>query len=247
MWLALCDAADSHGVWAVEQLNLGGFPHIELVTTQALLVGSRWTLVSSGSSTSSRLVLADGREIGSSAVEGVLNRIAVIPSPVQSGIRPEDEAYAVQELSALLLAWLDSLRNVLNPAHPSGLCGQIRSTAEWTSLAARAGLATLTYERRVLAFRAPRDPLNVVDTAKVFVFGHAAVGDPAAAGLEASCQVLAAMAGTPLLEVSFVKLGSPYEDRWLFAGASALPELERAGERGIELLSAALLNNPAIR
>lgn len=243
MWLALCDAADRDGVWACEQLNESGFPPIELVTTQSLLVGSQWTLESQGSVTCSQLRIEGGRTIDSSEVEGVLNRIAVIPPLTQSN--SEDGKYAAQEVSAFLLAWLASLSNVLNPPSPGGLCGQLRSMAEWTFLAARAGLRTLTYERRVTSARQPSPTLTVTDSLAAFVFGSEVLADRAAPGIKEGCRSLARLAGTPMLEVSFVKIGEANEDTWLFSGASPVPELCAAGHEGTRLLAAALLGNSA--
>jgi hypothetical protein len=225
MWLVLCSPIDAAAHWAYEGLAARGVSPIRLLYPEALTEWCRWEHRLGAGGCGARIILADGCELESGTVCGVLNRLVTVsPSPLSSA---SDYSYVIQELRALLLSWLNGLpAPVINRASPSGLSGACRHISEWLPLAARAGLPTAAY-RQSSADAVPEmygeRPLFPPGTPMrtVVVLGAAAFGK-APAEIADSCVRLAEIAGLTLLGVDFV-VGA--EGRWQFAGATPSPDL----------------------
>ncbi|MEU6239197.1 hypothetical protein ABZ885_40265, partial [Kitasatospora sp. NPDC047058] len=141
MWLVLCDPGDRAALWAHEGLRKRGLEPLELLSPQALLGSTRTAHRVGRHGADFEICLPDGRVLASRDVSGVLNRVAAAPFGILPFARHADALYAREELDALLLSLLTCLAPVsVNRPCATGLCGAWRSAAEWTVLAARAGL-----------------------------------------------------------------------------------------------------------
>jgi len=188
------------------------------------------------------ITLADGRVIRSDSTYGVLNRLQTIPS-AHLRASPTDRDYAVQELFAFFVSWLNVFPGaVLNPPTPQGLSGQWRHASEWVVLAARAGLPSLPYRQtshdkidtsRLIGRLVPRDtPVQTV----IVVGGHV-VGSNVSPEIAEGCKRLAEIVNTPLLGVEFT---SGLAGHWTFAGATPLPDLTLGGQALLDVLARVL-------
>lgn len=264
MWLVLCFPFDAAAHWAAAGLRARGLAPVRLVHPEELAQWCRWEHRIGAAGVRTRLVLADGCVLDDGSIRGVLNRMgSPSPGPLTG---PEDHAYVAQELRALFWSWLASLRvPVVDPPGPHGFAGP-GHVSEWLPLAARAGLTTPAYrlggagpapepsmfgERPLFPPGTPARTVLVVD-------GQAFGGLPTGATLDmeegvdgddqdgqdeigAACVRLAAAAGASLLGVDLVAaVGGRDGDNaggWMFAGASAMPDLRLGGEPALDALA----------
>ncbi|MER7766884.1 hypothetical protein [Kitasatospora sp. NPDC096140] len=249
MWLVLGDPADRAALWAHKGLRERGLEPLELLSPQALLGSTRSAHRVGRHGAGFEIVLPDGRLLDSREVSGVLNRVAAAPFGLLPFDTHGDALYAQEELSALLLSLLTCLAPVaVNRPCATGLCGAWRSTAEWTVLAARAGLPVPP--ARISSSPGPEpDRAAVPDSDGVLVLGDRVFGAPSlAASLSAedeeACVRLARLAGTDLLGLD---LHLDDEQRPVFGGASPLPDLRSGGEPFLDHLLDHLTALPALR
>ena len=230
MWLVLCDRTDHAALWAARGLAARGLVPLELVTADALAYALRWEHRVGAGGASIAIDLADGRRIEGERVRGVLNRLVSVPSAHLRHAAAADADYAAHELAAFFLSWLAALPcRVLNAPTAQGLCGRWRHRSEWLALAAAAGLPIASF--RVDGAAPDSGTWNAARA--VLVVEGEAVADGAPAALCRGCVRLAALADARVLGVDF-------DDAWRVEGATPLPDLRTGGERGLDLLAAAL-------
>jgi hypothetical protein len=231
VWLVLADAGDDEAHWASQGLARLGRETVELVTAEELARGQLQHRLGPGANEFEAL-LADGRRIASREVSAVLNRLIGPPEGTFSDAAPSDRLYAEQEWWAFTLGWLQAFAGpVVNPAGPRGLCGPCFYQSEWRLLAHSAGLVTSAYRAGAA------EP--IVD-GQVLVIGTQALVADGLNGLGGACVRLAALAGTPLLEVWFRRM----RGRPLVVGGTPLPRLSPGGEAALDAV-AQLLGNPS--
>jgi hypothetical protein len=244
MWLVLCDRGDVAAIWARNRLLALGLSPVELVTSDVLACALRWDHRVGHTGASVDIVLAGGRHISGNSVKGALNRLVTLPSEQFQNASPADRDYAVQELYALFLSWLEALPGaVLNRPSANGLSGPWRPVSEWVWLAGRASLPTSSYLRshtdppEIETGRLPF-PLGTV-TASAIVVGDEVVGRRPP-GLDAGCLRLARLTRSDILGVDFAHM----QGAWRFVGATPVPDLRVGGSDCAAALLRALTATP---
>ncbi len=236
MLLVLCEETDAAAWWAADALRTRGLS--PTVLTGADLAGVRGWRHTVGAADAAITLRFDHARLDGRDVRAVLNRLSFVPRAWVARVASPDRDYAMQEMHAFYLSWLNALRGpMLNPPTPQGLCGNMRHPSAWAALAARAGVP-------IRAFRqtSEDDPAAswrfVPSPATLFVVGPRVVGPAALAGPHGpACLRLAAAAGCPLLGIDF----APDEaGTWRMTGASPLPDLARGGDALADALAAAL-------
>jgi hypothetical protein len=224
VWLVLSDAKDDEAHWASQGLARLGRETIEFVTAEDLVRGQLQHRLGPGGNEFVAL-LTDGRRVASGEVSAVLNRLIGPPQGAFSDAALADRLYAEQEWWAFTLGWLQTLADrVVNPAGPRGLCGAWRYPSEWRLLAHSAGLSAAEYH--------PGTAEGIID-GQVLVIGNQALVADGLEGLGRACLQLAALAGTPLLEVWFTRAGG----KPLVVGATPLPRLSPGGDAALRALT----------
>lgn len=187
MWLIVCEPHDWSALWVHAHLAASGAEAIEIVTPAQLVFSPRSVHRLGEGSPTLEIELADGRQIASTEVSGVLNRFSTLPTDHLAAVKASDRSYAIEELSALVLSWLTCLRNVVNPPHPLGMAGHHRHPTEWASLAVAAGFGSGPDV-------SPHPIMRIVFDGEVF-------GPPASDELMESCVRLGDLAETRLLGI----------------------------------------------
>jgi hypothetical protein len=226
VWLITCQDGDVDAVTLADRLRERGLEPIELVYATELVHGARWEHRVGAGGCRTRVTLADGRELDSSEIRGVLNRLLWISAEGFLGASEVDREYAGGELFALVQSWLASLgdRVIGRPAGPS-LGGPWRTADQWRARAREAGL-------RIRMF--PGDELDPLSGRWVLVLDGAVVdGDGAPDAVRAGCARLAAELDLDVLEARF-------DDDWAFADATLLPVLGTRGDERVEGVALAL-------
>ncbi|MEU3653520.1 hypothetical protein AB0E67_11940 [Streptomyces sp. NPDC032161] len=238
MWLVLCDPEDQAARWVRTGLRERGPDPVELVDSEMLTRSVRSAHCIEEGRASFETTLPDGRTLASDDIDGVLNRLTYAPVEHLVFASAVDTCYAMAEMSALVLSWLQCLAPVtVNRPSPLGLSGAWRSPAEWSVLAAGAGLPVaplrLSGESPTAAGKAAARTVVVLGE---HVFGGEAVPD-----LVPACRRLARAAGADLMGV-----GLELDDRHgaRFAGATLLPDLRIAGPALVARLHAYLTRLP---
>jgi hypothetical protein len=143
------------------------------LTADDLAIRTSWTLHQEGSMLRTEMRWSDGQQLSSDTITAVLNRLRFITVPQFVDASEADREYAVMEMHAFLLTWLAGLEcSVVNRPNPRSLGGELRGTAEWLLLAARAGLPS---RRMRFATSARRFPLSNFE-AMVPIDGSGLVG-----------------------------------------------------------------------
>jgi hypothetical protein len=226
VWLVTCQDSDRDAVLLADRLREAGLEPLELVLATELVHGARWEHRVGSWGSRTRLRLADGREIDSDDVRGVLNRLLWITADGFLGAPDSDREYAGGELHALVQSWLEGFgsRAVNRPAG-LGLCGPWRTPDQWRALARTAGL-------EIRAFPEPSD--QVLELAPVLVVdGEIVEGGGAPARLHEGALRLAAALGHDLIELRF-------DEDWRFADATLMPALLGGGEARVHAIARAL-------
>lgn len=217
MWLILCEPYDRAAIWVYQRLRARGDVPTELVTPAQLVYAPRTKHWIASDDAGLEIVLADGRRIASSEVTGVLNRMVHLPTDHLGAVQQSDRAYAMEELSALVVSWLACLRNVINEPHPLGIGGHDRHPTEWARLSRDAGF-------RLGHLRAGAGSMCLVLDNEIF-------GPPTPPRSARACARLAAMSDTRLLGVL---LDATSGD---FVAATPLPDLRVGGPPLLDALS----------
>ncbi|MEU5431812.1 hypothetical protein AB0G73_00355 [Streptomyces sp. NPDC020719] len=231
MWLVLCDPGDRAALWAYEGLRDRGLDPLELLSPQTLLSSSRSAHRVGRLGAGFEIGLPDGHVLASQDIDGVLNRVAWAPFGFLPFATQADARYAWEELSALLLSLLTCLAPVsVNRPCATGLCGAWRSAAEWTVLAARAGLPVSP--ARISSSPGIEPRRDTPGSCNVLVLGEHVFGASTARDEEA-CVRLARLADTDLLGIGLHRDGG---QRVVFAGANPLPDLRPGGDAFLDRL-----------
>ena len=238
MYCVFCRADDLPALWAFRGLKRRGLNPLEIFTPEALVYNRRLEHRLQAGETITHIELVDGRVIESAEVQGVLNRVNYLPVEHFRFAEVEDRAYAGLEQQAIYLSWSHALPGVvINRPEPRGLCGEVRSPAEWTWLALQAGLPVLPFrqgDEQALEY----PPYNT--TSQLLVFDGRICGAPIQwvnEDLRNSIKQLAELSGLRLMGLGFVlsPAGEP-----LFVSATALPDLQLGGEVFLDALMAVL-------
>lgn len=232
MWLVFCHNDDHAALWAYQGLMRRGLAPLELVSAESLAFSLRWEHRVESYGASFQITLADGRQLASRNIFGVLNRLQFVPAVLSSWIIPEDRNYFQQEMSAFYTSWLFALRvPVLNPATALGMNGTWRTEAEWTKLADRAGLSTTKY-------RSSADPAPVNSRLQsIIVINGEVTGGVIPSAVAEGCCRLAALSQTPLLGIN-LKIAA--DGICQFEGATSFPDLRLGGAELLDSLKSCL-------
>lgn len=234
MYCVFCQADDLPALWAYRGLKQRGLEPLDVFTPEALVYNRRLEHRLGAGGTITCLELADGRVLDGAKVQGVLNRINYLPVDHFRLAEPDDRAYAGLEQQAIFLSWMHALPGVvINRPGPRGLCGEFRSPAEWTWLAAQAGLPVPPFHQ---SDDQPLENPPQTATTQLIVFDSQVFG--ASAGwcddaLRNAIKRLADLSGLRLLGLGFTvnPSGEP-----LFASAKASPDLRLGGEALLDAL-----------
>ncbi|MFJ2578090.1 hypothetical protein [Kitasatospora aureofaciens] len=242
MWLVLCDPGDQAALWAYAGLRERGLDPLELLSPHTLISSTRSAHRIDQLGARFEIGLPDGRVLASRDIDGVLNRVAFAPVGPLPFATQADALYAREELSALLLSLLTCIAPVsVNRPCANGLCGAWRSAAEWTVLAARAGLPVPPAR---LSSRPGVEPGRAADgSGRVLVLGEHVFGehvshDGESRDLAKACGQLARLAGTDLLGIDLlgIDLHRNGGHRVAFGGANPLPDLRLGGDAFLDRL-----------
>jgi hypothetical protein len=236
--LVLCEGFDHAAFWAIGRLRGRGIA-VDVVTGDDLAAAECWDHRLGAAGVFIGIRLRDGRHIVGDDARGVLNRLSYLPNAWLQRIGGPDRDYALQEMYALYLSWLHSLKGpVINPALPQGLCGNWRHPSMWMLLAGRAGLPVAPY--RLSSEDDPTltwQPRPVPAPLTAFVAGRHVVAPTLPDELREPCRRLASLAGATLLGIDFAP---DDEGDWQFTGASVMPDLITGGDALIDALAEAL-------
>lgn len=168
--------------------------------------------------------VADGRRYETSAVTGVLVRLAGVDPGELRRLVDADRAYAATEMTALLAHWLDALpARVVNRPSAACLSGPGWSREEWLTRAARVGLPAPTLVRVHTDAPAAPPPLTWAT-----VVGRRVLGGAVADTFHDGLLTLAAVAGAGLLGGGFTSV----DGRWQLARVTMCPPVVEADVRG---------------
>jgi hypothetical protein len=236
--LVLCEGFDHAAFWAAGRFRERGIA-VDVVTGEDLAAAECWDHRLGTAGFSISIQLRDGRRLVGDDTRGVLNRLSYLPNALLQQIGGSDRDYALQEMYALYLSWLHSLKGpVVNPATPQDLCGNWRHPSMWMVLAGRAGLPCVSYrlssdDDPTLTWQVHPTPAPMT----AFVAGHDVVAPTLPAELREGCRRMASLADVKLLGVEFAPDG---KDGWQFTGASVMPDLIAGGDALIDALIEAL-------
>jgi hypothetical protein len=226
VWLVACQDGDGDGVLVAERLRELGLEPVELIVATQLVHGAVWEHRVGGWGARTRLRLADGREIDSDGVRGMLNRLLWITADGFLGASETDREYAGGELHAVVQSWLESLgARVVNRPSGLGLSGPWRTPDQWRALAREHGL-------EIRLFPEPSEaPVNVEQVLVVDgeIVEH---GDAPAHVLERARHMARAL-DHDLLELRF-------DDEWRFSDATLMPALAYRSDERVQAVADAL-------
>ncbi|WNG39411.1 hypothetical protein F0U60_41325 [Archangium minus] len=229
MWLILCNLGDPSALWAYQGLKARGLSPLELISAEELMYSPRWRYHLSSRGASFELDLPSHRRLHSEDVQGVLNRLGMLPTEHLLAASPVDRDYAAQELGAFIASWLQSLPGrVINRPSALALAGRYRHPSEWTWLASRAGLPVVSFHQSSEdngALRGQPGPA-LLGYQGLLVLEGELFGPPVPATIREGSIQLATLARTSLLGLSFANNGV---EPWVFTGATPLPDLRPGG------------------
>jgi hypothetical protein len=231
MWVVLCDPADHAALWAYAGLRDRGLTPLRLVSPQAL-VCSTWSAHRIETrSADFEIRMPDGDRLASSDIRGLLNRLSAVPTGHIVFSAESERRYASEEINALVLSWLACIGPAaVNRPSPRGIGGAWRSPAEWSVLAARAGLPTAPLRLSSHGVNAAR---AIAATRSLIVLGDRVFGGELPPNIAHACTRLARLADADLLGI---ELHVDRGQRLLFGGASPLPDLRLGGRAFIDAL-----------
>jgi hypothetical protein len=236
VYCIFCRANDLPALWAYRGLKERGLAPLEIFTPEALVYNRRLEHRLWAGEAITRIDLADGRTLDGARVRGVLNRIHTLPTEHFRFAESGDREYAGQEQSAIHLSWMYSLPGaMINRPGPRGLYGDQRSPAEWTWLAAQAGLPVLPFHQG--DDRPPDYPPENAASQLIVLDGkiYGARAQWCDETFSSLIERLVELSGLRLLSLGFLinPAGEPF-----FATATALPDLTLGGEALLDALMA---------
>jgi hypothetical protein len=226
VWLVVCQDGDVDAAELALGLRDLGLDPLELVVASELVHGARWEHRVGAWGAHTRLRLADGRDIDSAAVCGVLNRLVWITAEGFVGASDVDREYAGGELHALVQSWLEGFgRRAVNRPAGLGLSGPFRTSEEWRALAREAQL-------EIRAF--PESADGPLELSPVLIIDGEVVDDGGApAPVRTGALRLAAQLDHDLVELHF-------DGDWRFAHATLMPALANGGDARVRAVAGAL-------
>jgi hypothetical protein len=233
--MVLCEVADIAAIWAADRLRARGVA-VDIVTASVLGSAVRWEhRVTCDGEASITVDLGDGRTVSNATAVGVLNRLSYVPTERLDRIAGADRDYAVQEMNALFLSWLNAMPGpVVNRASPQGLGGAWRHRSSWIAMAGKAGLTTAPYRQSSADDSAAQWLPPPSSAVTVFVVGARVVAPPGTPqSLQEGCLRLARTAGETLLSID---LAPGADGQLAVVDASTVPDLIRGGEPLIDAL-----------
>jgi hypothetical protein len=237
VWLLLCNSTDRSALWAASRLRERGLQPLIVLTPELLHYSFHWEhrLRRDGVSTVA-FTLADGRRIDGRSIDGILNRVPVVPAHLLQHLVEADRAYAQQEWTALHMSWMAALGvPVLNLPVMEGLCGAWRHRSEWAWLAGQAGLDVDVYVQAVPSAAAPAETDREAPPVRTIIaIDGRGIGGHLDEGLADACGRLGVLAKTRILGVDLDAQTAA------FVSASPLPDLRTGGEPLIDALASAL-------
>ncbi len=240
MWVVLCDPGDRSGLWAYAGLRKRGLAPLELITPHELAY-STWSVHNVGARGSHfEIALARGGKLVSDEIKGVLNRLAEVPTDHLIFGSDDETHYAIQEVNALVLSWMACIGPVsINRATARGLAGTWRSPAEWTLLAAKAGLPVSMLRVSSECEAGLKEPLG--GARSFIVLGKRVFGGELPRPISEACIRLANMAETHLLGIDFFV----DRDQIRFTNATPMPDLRIGGVEFVDHLHGCLIGLPS--
>jgi hypothetical protein len=222
----LCHPGDEPAVWLSEALRDGGAEDVELVAVEQL-VYSRRIVHRLGVREIGSVDLADGRVLRPEAIRGLVNRTQYLPTDHFARADPGDRDYATAELSAFLLAWLNSIAGrVLNPPLPLALGGGAFAPARVVHDAAMAGLPTRMWRDSTPHTADLAEPPPSATHAALVLDGEV-FGSRLPEDIREACRRMASFAGVPLLQILLNQSSS--DGGWRFVGASGHADFRLGG------------------
>jgi hypothetical protein len=235
----LCEPGDAPALWAARELQRRARFPLAVVSGADLARATAWEVRIVAGRWSTAIRLADGRELVTSSLRGVVNRLWQAPTQIAALAEGADREYITGELTALHLSWLGTLAcPVINRPAPFALAGPYLGGGQWAGLAAAAGLNPLRN-----SYSSEDEPWAPAPSAPgmwtSIVAGDQVFGPRLPAVAQQGCVALARAAGAALLGIDFVRRRSEL----MFVNANPLPDLRIAGEAGITAL-VGLLEGP---
>ncbi len=237
MFLILCSSYDAPAIWAAHGLQAMGLHPVSLVTPEMFASATTLEHRVGNDGTSIALKFMDGYGISDHNLRGVLNRLPGPPREIIDRFAPADRDYALQEMTAFYLSWLNSLPcPILNRPTPQGLSGRWFHNSELVLLAHQSGLATSIYRQSakdpVEDGYKPLAPPEARIERVVVLDGEVFGAQPPAQVQDACCQ-FSKLCRTPLLGVDFfIDSGT-----WIFSHATPLPDYQVGGSRLLQRLA----------
>lgn len=232
MIVILCHPDDVAALWLDRMFHTLGVTGIEIVSVEQLVFSRRIVhrLVTAGDS--GEIALADGRTLHPETIAGLINRVQYLPTRHFASAAPADRAYAMAELSAFMLAWLNSVAGrVINPPLPFALGGGTFPLPTVRHLASMAGLPALTWRSSTSPSGNDgndRNHVTAVDTPThaVVVFDGRVFGPILPRPIQDGCRRLASLLGVPMLQVLFHQ---SHDNGWRFVHAHGAVDFRIGG------------------
>lgn len=241
MFLILCSSSDVPALWASHGLQAMGLHPVSLVTPEVLSSATTLEHRVGSEGTSISFKFMNGYGISDHNIRGVLNRLPGPPWEIINRFAPADRDYALQEMTAFYLSWLNSLScPMLNRPTPQGLSGRWFHASELVLLAHQAGLATPTYRQSGgdgadAGYKPLAPPQARIE--RVIVLGDEVFGAQPPADVREGCCKLAKLCRTPLLGIDFYATAS---HPWTISHATPLPDFQAGGTRLLQRLTQVL-------
>jgi hypothetical protein len=230
----LCHPDDGAALWLDQMLRDLGVRGFEVVTVEQVVFSRRIVHRLSNAGESSSIRLVDGRVLRSEAVAGLVNRIRYLPTQHFGAADPDERLYATAELSAFMLAWVNSVRGrVLNPARPLSLGGMF----DRTMMRHAAAIAGLPAEAWRASSDSPSESERLSPTHTTIVLDGRLFGPLVPRQLQDACCRLAVLLGIPLLQVA---LHQAPGGGWQFVDATAMVNFHAGGRPLAAALAQAL-------
>lgn len=225
MNLILCHADDRAALWLHRALAAAGVADLQLVAVEQLAFSRRIVHRMDSASDTGEIRLADGRTIRPEAVAGLVNRVRFIPGDHLARAVERDRIYALDELHAFFLAWLDSIPGlVLNRARPEAIGGDHVPALLAAREAAAVGLPVAAHHG---SSREPDALESTGSDARAIVLGHRVFGPILPRALQDGCRRLGVALGLGLMQVNFVR--DP-DGGLRFSGASGAVDFPSGGQ-----------------
>lgn len=224
----LCHADDEPALWLHGALRDLGLKRLELVAVEQVVYSQRIVHRLDDNGDRGEIHLADGRILRAESISGLINRVQYLPTQHFERADPLERIYAIQELSAFMLAWLDSIAGrVINPPLPFALDGGNFQPTTVLHYAAAAGLPTRTWRCGTNIIERDAEP-DVTATHAAIVFNGRLFGRILPRNLRDGCVRLATLLGVPLLQIL---LHHSVGFGWRFVAATGMADFRIGASR----------------